>query len=662
MNITMNQEYKIFKLDPYMNCYHSDIDRRMNNYDDLKNRLLGIEKSLNKFANGYLYFGFHCVEGGWVYREWAPNAKGITLFGDFNDWNRDSDRLNEIGGGVWEIYISREIPHGSKVRIRIETEQEVFERIPTYCRRSVQNKLSKEFDGVIWMPQKKFRWTDSKFKVTGEVPLLIYECHIGMASEECTVASFKEFTKNVLPRIKSLGYNAIQLMAIMEHPYYGSFGYQVSNFFAVSSRFGKPEDLKHLINTAHKNGIAVIMDLVHSHAAKNEVDGLGRFDGTDYQYFHAGRRGEHPVWDTKLFNYDKPEVVHFLLSNLKYWMDEYHMDGFRFDGITSMLYHDHGLSSSFDNYSKYFSYNTDEGAVAYLQLATELCKEIRSDCVLIAEDMSGMPGICLPIEDGGIGFDYRLAMGVSDFWVNHFCLKSDHEWNISKMWHELSQRRPSEKVIGYCESHDQALVGSKTIIFRLADQAMYWNMDKESNNMTIERAIKLHKVIRLITILGSGEGYLNFMGNEFGHPEWIDFPRQGNGNSYFYSRRQWSLVDNPELKYTFLQTFDREMIAMVKDEQIMMFTSHLSFIDECAKVIVFTKGNFICAFNFHHYESYWAEFSEFETDNYEYILNSEWNIFGGYKEVSYALEQGDKEWNKLLIPNRCGIILKKVNE
>lgn len=167
----------------------------------------------------------------------------------------------------------------------------------------------------------------------------------------------------------------------------------------------------------------------------------------------------------KTFNYGKPEVIHFLLSNIKFWLNEYHFDGFRFDGVTSMLYRNHGLGVSFDSYEKYFSMNTDIEAITYLQFANELIKEINPNSISIAEDMSGMPGMCIPIKDGGIGFDYRLAMGVPDFWIKTISNLSDEDWDLGKMWYELTTRRPGEKNIGYCESHDQALVGDKTIIF-----------------------------------------------------------------------------------------------------------------------------------------------------------------------------------------------------
>ena len=217
-------------------------------------------------------------------------------------------------------------------------------------------------------------------------------CACVLAADSEKVGTYNEFRKNILPRIKKLGYNVIQLMAIQEHPYYGSFGYHVSSFFAASSRFGTPEELKQLIDEAHGMGIMVIMDLVHSHAVRNEVEGLGNYDGTRYQFFHEGKRGEHDAWDSYCFNYGKNEVLHFLLSNVKYWLDEYHFDGFRFDGVTSMLYYDHGLSRAFTSYDMYFDSGQDEEAITYFKLSNKLIHETNPNAISIAEEMSGYPG------------------------------------------------------------------------------------------------------------------------------------------------------------------------------------------------------------------------------------------------------------------------------
>ena len=625
--------YKILEIDPYLEPYKSDIEARMRRYESTKKQILGDEESLSSFASGHLYFGLHRVRGGWCYREWAPGADGMALIGDFNGWDRTSHPMKKNSDGVWEIMIKGKdaLPHGSKVKVEVRSRGRILDRIPLYIRRVVQDPGSKAFDGQVWNPEKSYVWKNKRFDPADIGAPLIYESHVGMASSDPKVTTYREYTEFLLPRVKALGYNAIQLMAIMEHPYYGSFGYQVSNFFAASSRFGTPEELKELVDTAHGMGIAVIMDIVHSHAASNALEGIAEFDGTDCQFFHQGPRGSHLAWGTKLFNYAKPEVLHFLLSNLKFWLEEYRFDGFRFDGVTSMLYHDHGLGGVFDNYGKYFSLNTDVEAVTYLQLAAALCKELKPGLILISEDMSGMPGMCLPLSFGGVGFDYRLGMGTPDFWIRTLKERPDEHWNMGQLWHELSQRRPQEKVVGYCESHDQALVGDKTIMFWLADKEMYWHMDKEPN-LIIDRAMALHKMIRLITCTCAGEGYLNFMGNEFGHPEWIDFPREENGWSYHYARRRWDLADNPELRYQFLQRFDQAMIGMAREHGLLAHPSKLIYHSEQQKILVYRKNRHLFLFNFHPNSDCRTPISLDGDAEYRQVLHTNWKEFGGYND------------------------------
>lgn len=660
-------EYKILKIDPYLTPHKDALKYRMDCYNAKKAELTNESRSLADFANGYKYFGIHPTDSGWVYREWAPGADQMFLTGDFNNWNTEACPMQRIKNGVFEVYIDGKdtLKIGQKIQAIVIRGSEFMRRIPTYATRVVQDPVTynwcAELDDTLF---DDFEWTDEAFKPT--TTPFIYECHIGMAQEEGSVGSFKQFTENILPRIKSLGYNTIQIMAVMEHPYYGSFGYQVSNFFAVSSRYGYARELKELINTAHKKGITVLLDVVHSHAVKNTNEGLNRFDGTEYQFFHEGPRGYHQAWDTKLFDYGKNEVLHFLLSNLKYWMEVYHFDGFRFDGVTSMLYHDHGLGSAFTNYDMYFSLNTDSEAVTYLQLANDLIHSINPKAITIAEDMSGMPGMCINIEDGGIGFDYRLSMGVPDLWIKFIKEQKDEDWDIFKLWYELNSRRPGEKSIGYCESHDQALVGDKTIIFRLCDADMYWHMNKGSSSYVIDRGIALHKMIRLITSTIVGNGYLNFMGNEFGHPEWIDFPREGNGWSYHYCRRQWSLADNKLLRYEYLQSFDKAMIKLLKAERLLQKQAKNQWMHNGDKVIIYTKKNVVFAFNFHPYESFENYFIPVDEEGiYTVLLSSDDTDFGGFNRVDklyrYKAEKCEDGRIGFLcyLPSRTAIVLKK---
>ena len=660
-------KYKIFNYDPYLLPYEKDIKLRMDNYFKKKKELLSNGGTLLDFANAHEYFGFHKTQNGWVYREWAPGADNVFIMGDMNDWNQTELRLSPIGNGVFEIYIPehRNLYNGCKVKTVMEKDGKRFERVPLYARRVVQDPKTCVWCGEIF--DEQYFWQNENPKPAKS--LMIYEAHVGMAQEKDGIGTYTEFRDNILPKIKELGYNTLQLMAIMEHPYYASFGYQVSSFFAASSRYGTPNELKSLIDTAHSMGICVLLDVVHSHAVKNVGEGLNLFDGTEYQFFHQGKRGDHPAWDTKLFNYDKNEVIHFLLSNLKFWLNEYHFDGFRFDGVTSMIYHNHGLGASFTSYDDYFSLNTDVEAITYLQLANELIREVRPDAVTVAEDMSAMPGMCLPIKDGGVGFDYRLSMGVPDLWIKMLKTMSDEQWGMGHLWYELTNRRPREKYIGYVESHDQALVGDKTIMFRLCDSEMYWSMETDNKSPVIHRGMALHKMLRLITSSLAGEGYLNFMGNEFGHPEWIDFPREGNDWSYKYCKRQWHLADDNLLKYRYLKNFDKGMIELLRANRIYSSAPVSLYTDEENKIIVYKRADVVFAFNFNPNQSFDGYYlRNLQEGKYRPILSTDEYRYGGDGRISLIDEYNTNKLDdgsngfQIYLPSRTAVCLKLVKQ
>lgn len=656
--------YRILELNPQLEPFSGDIDLRMHLYRSTKKRILSEGQSLNDFANAHLYFGFHHVDGGWYYREWAPSAYQLYLEGDFNGWNQTSHPLTNLGNGSWELYLPGDnaLWDGCKVKTVVDANLTRTEHIPLYARRVVQNKQTITFECEVVDDRKTFPWTDKDF--VGEDELYIYEAHVGMAQEEGKVSSYREFADYILPRIHKAGYNTVQLMAIMEHPYYGSFGYQVSNFFAASSWFGRPEELKYLVNKAHAMGIRVLLDVVHSHAVRNTAEGINMFDGTTWQFFHDGPKGDHPAWGTKCFDYGKTGVIHFLLSNLKFWMTEYHFDGFRFDGVTSMLYHDHALGTDFTSDGKYFSYNTDTDAVTYLQLANELIRQVNPKAITIAEDMSGMPGMCLLIADGGIGFDYRLGMGLPDMWVKAVKIQ-DEFWDINQMWGSMCLRRPGEKTVAYVESHDQALVGDQTMIFRLAGANMYTDMNKDCHNPVIDRAIALHKMIRLFTLSGGGEAYLNFMGNEFGHPEWIDFPREGNGWSFHYCRRQWSLKDNGMLKYQWLGDFDEDMVRLTKENRIFdQRMADLLLMKAPEQTLAYYRHGLVFVFNFHFGNSLNNVLVPVrQPGEYTVVLSTDDEKYGGFGNVAkktYATKRFDgRDYIELYIPARTGFVLKE---
>ena len=647
--------------DPYLKPYKAKLQKRMERAALRELQLTDDKLPLSDVANAHLYYGLHRTADGWVFREKAPNATAIYLYGDFSDWQiQPQFALHPVGNGDWEI----ELP---EFAIRNEMLYKLWmvwhggadERIPAYCRRVVQDDTTKVFCAQVWEPEP-YVWKHSAPPKPAHP--LIYEAHIGMSSQEAKISSYHEFQETVLPRIKALGYNTIQLMAVQEHPYYGSFGYQVSNFFAPSFRFGTPEELMELIDTAHGMGISVILDVIHSHAVKNEREGIGCFDGSDSLYTHHGERGHHRVWDSRCFDYGKEETIRFLLSNLKYWLQEFRFDGFRFDGVTSMCYLDHGLGVDFLEYAQYFDGNVDEDALVYLTLANKLVREINPQATTVAEDVSGMPGMAFPVEQGGIGFDFRMSMGIADFWVKNLKTRSDDDWSVGEIYFRMTDKRAEEQTISYAECHDQALVGDKTMIFRMIDSKMYTSMSVMTPDMVVDRGIALHKMIRLVTLTLCSGGYLNFMGNEFGHPEWIDFPREGNGWSCYHARRQWNLADDNTLKYSGLNRFDRDMIHCVTEHRLLDKMPVALCQNEGDKVLAFERNGCVIVFNFHPTNSY-SDYSIYcQPGEYQIVLSSDNPTYHGFgnvdDQITYQTSMFEgKSRLMLYLPSRTALVL-----
>jgi len=669
----VEENFKLIRNDLWLKPYTHAIVGRHEHYLNKREELTRhTQGSLKEFANGYLYFGLHKEKDGWIFREWAPNATAMYLIGDFNGWQETENwALRKNDDVVWEISLPKAaLKHGDLYKLSVHWCGGQGERLPAWCNRSVQDGNTTIYCAQVWCPDEPYRFKIQNF-TAGRQPLYIYECHVGMAQEEERVGTYDEFRERILPRIADDGYNCIQIMAIQEHPYYGSFGYHVSNFFAPSSRFGTPEELKRLIDEAHQRGMAVIMDLVHSHAVKNETEGLGNFAGDPYQYFMTGERRQHKQWDSLCFDYGKNEVLFFLLSNCKYWLEEFHFDGFRFDGVTSMLYYSHGLGENFSGYEDYFNGRQDENAICYLMLANDLIHEVNPKALTIAEEVSGMPGLAAPIKDGGYGFDYRMAMNIPDYWIKIIKELRDEEWKPGSLFWEMTNRRKEEKTVSYCESHDQALVGDKTIIFRLVDADMYWHFRHGDENETVSRGIALHKMIRLLTASTHNGAYLNFMGNEFGHPEWIDFPRKGNGWSYKYARRQWHLLYDESLCYRYLGQFDKAMLSTLRQQKFFNRTTiKEEWHHDGDQVLSFRRGSLLFVFNFSPSRSYTDYGFRMPEGSYRVVLNTDSPSFGGrgladdsvehFTTFDPDLKKEGKGWLKLYLVARSALVLKKV--
>lgn len=641
----MTMTLKAFEIDPLLKDVEAHIWARVNGFRRWKSELE--TEGLLKFAEGYKIFGFNRSPGddGWTYREWLPEAKQVFLIGEFNQW-QNSTPLSPEAFGRWFVHLpdvdgSWLLHHSCQVKVRVETNSgEWIERVPAWTKLAWQDPATNLFNGVFWAPASRYEFKYPRPCAPSAVK--VYEAHVGMASELPKVASYLEFADKVLPRIKRLGYNAVQLMAVSEHAHYGCFGYHVTSFFAPASRSGTPEELKEMIDRAHGLGMIVLMDLVHAHCSSNALDGIARMDGSDHCYTHGGALGHHSQWDSKIFHYTKYEVLRFLLSNVRWWLEEYQFDGFRFDGVTSILYRSHGTGKAFGGgYEDYFGADADEDAHIFLMLANDVIHTLVPSAVTIAEDVSGMPTLCLPVEDGGFGFDYRLSMAVPDMFIKLLKECGDEQWSMGHICYTLTNRRWKERCIAYAESHDQAIVGDKTVAFWLMDSEMYTGMSllmSEQPSLVIDRGLALHKMIRLLVLGLGGEGYLNFMGNEFGHPEWIDFPRPENGWSHAHCRRRWDLADDHLLRYRFFQTFD-EMMHELENRYSWMSSEHqyVTVKDDGDKLIVFERGPLLFAFNFHPYTSYehyrvgmsWNE-------PMRTVLDSDEGRFGGHMRLEYG--------------------------
>ena len=618
--------------DPLLLPYLPIIQGRHQHFINTLHRVQGDASRLADACNSHLYYGLHRNNTEWVLREWAPNATAIFLLCDSNDWQKNNHySFTKLNDQDWELRLPANILHHEMLyKLLVEWEGGSGERIPSHTTRAVQDDYTKVFSAQVWCPEHPYHWQHPRPKAAPHP--LIYEAHIGMSTEHQRVSTFVEFRLYVLPRIAALGYNTIQLMAIQEHPYYGSFGYQVANFFAVSSRFGTPEE-------------------------------LSCFDGTDYLYFHRGERGKHPAWDSRCFDYGKPQVLNFLLSNCKYWLEEFRFDGFRFDGVTSMIYYDHGLGKAFTNYSFYYDGNEDEDALVYLALANQLIHELYPEALTIAEEMSGLPGLASPISEQGMGFDYKLSMGIPDYWIKLLKEVPDEQWHVGDIYYELTNKRAEERTISYAESHDQALVGDKTIFFRLTDKEVYTGMSVFDHNLVIDRAMALHKMIRLITLATAGGGYLAFMGNEWGHPEWIDFPRQGNNWSYAHARRLWSLVDNPDLKFKYLNAFDSAMLHFATKSNLLDRKPRVLVRDIERQLLVFERSGYLFVFSFNPTTSYTDYQFDVPAGKYITVLNTDNPAFGGDNRIDESVEHftqytGKENLLSLYIPARIGMVLK----
>lgn len=523
------------------------------------------------------------------------------------------------------------ISHGSRYRVYFNTPNGALERVPAWATYVLPDSDGNQYYAVHWEPPPEdvYKWKNKRPKVPKS--FRIYECHVGISGIEQKISSFNEFISKVLPHIKNAGYNAIQLIGVIEHRDYSSVGYKVTNLFAVSSRFGTPNDFKHLVDEAHGLGLLVFLDIVHSYSAADELVGLSLFDGSNDCYFHTGKRGHHKYWGTRMFKYGDVDVLHFLLSNLKWWVVEYQIDGFQFHSLSSMMYTHNGFATFTGEMEEYCNQYVDKDALIYLILANEMLHELHPDIITIAEDATFYPGLCEPTSQGGLGFDYWVNLSVSEMWLWLLENAPYQEWNMNKIVSVLVNNQQShEKMLLYTENHNQSISGGRSfaeIILRKFKEQPFGSED------VTFRVSSLHNMVKLITFSISGSAYLNFMGNEFGHPNRVEFPMPSNNYSFNFANRRWDLL--LEGVHNNLFKFDMDMMRMDEHEQILSRgLPKVHHVNDFNMVISYIRGPLLFICNFHPEISHKMYIIGVEeAGEYKVILNTDEISYGGHGEL-----------------------------
>lgn len=595
--------------DPALEPYRQFLLRRNRSFTAEMERITGHFGSLRAYADLHKNLGVHLVKNAqgnlvWRLREYMPQAEAVWLTTERLNFQRHASyRYQPRGNGIFELVLPQDaLAHGVYMELRVQAKGVLsgegsqalpFRRVPAFAQWVEQDKtVPAQWCARLWAPQQAYRFRHRR-PAAQSFPR-IYEAHVGMAQPALehhgeSVGTYEDFTRRILPRIKADGYTAVQLMGILEHPLYRSFGYQVSSYFAPSSRYGTPDQFKELVDEAHALGLAVILDITHGHACPNTEQGLARYDGS--RYFFSEKYNQ---WGTPSFDYSLEMTRRFLLSNCRYWLEEFRVDGFRFDAVGNMLYHDHGVDDDFSHvgrcfYGKDGEPREDVDGELYLCLANALCHELHHGAVTIAEEFSGMPGLTSAPAEGGLGFDYRFAMGIPDYWAK--CIEAQRD--MGSLWYEMTNHRPYDRTISYVECHDQCINGDDAMIWRMLGDGMYQYMSVFTDNWNISRGLAFYRLMRLITFATADAGYLNFMGNEFGHPEWLDAEN--------YAHRQWHLAEREDLKYAGLAAWDKaQMIGLAaRYPEDFRQAPLFRFIHEQDRLLAFERGSLLFAFNFH---------------------------------------------------------------
>ena len=454
-------------------------------------------------SDAYRFLGCHAQNrdgvDGFVFRTWAPQAQSVRVTGDFNFWNEEDLPMQPVGCGVWEAF-SRFAQPGQRYKLCIKTKdgRTVYKTDPYGNRCGVlpdTASIIEAEDGFVWH-DGLYRARRRKEKILNR-PVNIYEVHAGSwkRHEDGSVLSFRELAQQLVPYVKDMGYTHIELMPVMEYPYDPSWGYQITCYYAPTHRYGAPEDLKYFIDEAHRAGIGVILDWVPAHFPK-DANGLYEFDGTCCYELSDPTMNEHPDWTTRIYDYGKPEVRSFLISNACYWISQFHADGIRVDAVASMLYLDYNRPNYKPNR---FGGRENLEAIDFLRQLNAAAFQTEPAVMMIAEESTAFPLITKPDYDGGLGFLFKWNMGWMNDMLQYMSLdplyrKGDHNALTFSMTYAFSENFILPL------SHDEVVHGKCSLIGKMPG-----NYDDKFNNL---------RVLYAYQMAHPGKK-LNFMGSEF---------------------------------------------------------------------------------------------------------------------------------------------------
>ena len=470
-----------------------------------------------RLLEAYRSLGAHVTDGGVTFRVWAPGARNVYVTGDFNGWGKSLPLMPVESSGIWEGTVP-EAAEGSLYKYLIEPgDGRTLEKADPYAFMAEMRPSTASIVHTLVSSWTDDRWMEGRNRKDHlKEPMNIYEVHAGSwkrkplsdpanASEWEKTSNFLTYTEladELIPYVKEMGYTHIELMPVMEHPLDASWGYQVTGYFAATSRFGEPEGLKYLINKAHRNNIGVILDWVPGHFCR-DAHGLSEFNGK-FLY----EKDLHPNWGTAKFDFGRPEVRTFLLSNAHFWLEEYHADGIRVDGVSSMLYLNFGVENKKDY--KFNRFGTEENleATAFLRELSRMAGERHPGAVLIAEESTAWPLVTYPPKDGGLGFHYKWDMGWMHDTLDYFSTDFDYRpANHGKLTFSQMYHYSENFVLAF--SHDEVVHGKCSLIGKMPGD--YWRKFAGLRTMMFYQ----------MTYPGAK---LNFMGNEWApFIEWREY-------------------------------------------------------------------------------------------------------------------------------------------